>query len=661
MMYRTANFAILVALSLVISCSSGTSTDGLSTSPDNYWQMTLTPEFASRGKANLFWRTHQATENVQVFDACKLPTEPAIATAVGNEDGSWSLSADFGSMTATINSPGKLTLSLDGKVFATGQRVAPLQCRGGVPLSVTEIQPGDGERSFNSISGDALHIEAARNQTLPTIRTPPPPTLPIIGDTSTTLGNGDIFACHTTPNAPAEVRTLTQVPTLGLIPVLWPGAIFQGKSYATGKFAPNTIARSGGTITLTGLNFGAGARTSASVTVMSQENVQNALNDLLSQPIKSTEAAFAFHSDVLYNADQMAYTLGVDGRFLNGLDQVIKFTPAPGRNYVLFTFIQTYYTVSFADPENTYSVFRDGIALVDPDNQVAADNPPLYVRDVGFGRTVFFLVDSPFNGNVVREALNAAADGKGDAVSSAGVTYSQILQQSNASYSVFGGDALAALGPTGQISGIQNLFEALKTAITDAKTSAVSQFSRGLPISYSLSYLTSRESASLGFGTTFNQTNCVTTPKQYASFNLKIMCIDDFANVTLIDRNNNETQVFNGGLPGNVTQYFPLDALMEQYRNDNYTLKLSLYNACGPSCLDFQLTRTMFQPSINITALNGQTGNMEPTSNMSLRILPPPPPYPVVNAAGSWACGNIVDYRIRLNRFSGDVTVTQGR
>jgi hypothetical protein len=41
-------------------------------------------------------------------------------------------------------------------------------------------------------------------------------------------------------------------------------------------------------------------------------------------------------------------------------------------------------------------------------------------------------------------------------------------------------------------------------------------------------------------------------------------------------------------------------------------------------------------------------------------IIPPPPPKPAVDVSGQWGIvGNVVDYKIRLNRGTGEVTVVQ--
>lgn len=658
MTIRILGISALLALAFGPSCGTGgTSAD---TAGDNYWQITFEPNFAKSDKSQQFWRTHQAATNVEVFFACDPDTAPPIATAVGNEDGTWSISGTFGDLVATVPTPGVLTVTQGGQPFASGQRIAKPTCENGFPLSITYVTPTEGERSFANITGDALHVEAARNVALPTLRSPAP-IVASVPDSTTPLPNGDKLACRTNANPLSVTRSLSGVPTLGPNSAIWPGALLQGKDYAQGKFTPISIARAGSTITMTGVNFGGNGTSSRKIATMTKANVTNGIASLLQQNILSAEANVAYRASAIYNNDQMAYAAGVDGRFLNGLDNLIKIDPNSGRNYVLFQFLQSYYTVSMEDPETAYSVFQAGTDLKDPENQIGADNPPLYVRDVSYGRMILFLASSNYDSNAVAEALNAAADGKSGGASISGgvsVPHETILQNSTISYFVIGGDAIATLGSIGTIGGISNIYEALKNAITTAKLAQLSQFSKGVPISYSLSYLTSRAPASLGFATDFNVKSCTVVPRQVSSFSLSILGVDNNANVTISDENGqNERTVYTGG---NTPDYraSPLDFFMPNV-DQTYILQLILNNDAGPSGLDFQLTRRSYDPS-TFTGLDNRTGTMVEIGPVP-RIFPPPPPYPVVHIGGSWNIGEVARYRIRLNRGNGEVTVIQGR
>jgi len=239
------------------------------------------------------------------------------------------------------------------------------------------------------------------------------------------------------------------------------------------------------------------------------------------------------------------------------------------------------------------------------------------------------------------------------------VSYSRILQDSSLAYVVQGGEAGPLLQDLGRSSGVANTYEALKKAIADERLAKVTASSQGVPVSYTLNYLTSREDASMGFMSAYNQKTCVTTPKPYASFNLLVTCIDDEARITLTDPNGRESLVYDGS---QVPNAFALDDFIPTDQRDaTFTLRLQDYNIAGPSCLDFQLARTDFpQGQARRQALDSTGRMMVDITTPNIRIYPPPPPSPQVHTSGSWAVGWISDYRIRINRRSGEVTVIQG-
>jgi len=496
-------------------------------------------------------------------------------------------------------------------------------------------------------------LELATAATLPSSRTPVLPSLPILPPTTTLLAGGDDYVCTKVPIVETAVRTLSGVPTLGPNAAIYPGSLLQGKFYVAGNFAPVTISRAGGVISIEGINV---PKTAKDLPLISADFVNASVAKLARQKSLGTESNFSFRTDVIYNSDQLAYALGVDGRFLNGLDNTIHIDPHSKKNYVLATFTQTYFTASFEDPENKYSVFADEDQFEDDEGQIAPDNPPLYVKTVGYGRNIYFLVTSDHDASAIENALNSAKDGKADATAlsrGALVPFSKILQESTVSYFIQGGDALATLGRVGQISNVGDMYSAIKKAITDAKVAQLTDLSKGLPVTYSLSYLGNRAPASLGFATTSYRTQCHTKPKEYASFAVNVACVDDEARISLIGPNGQEQQIWNGG---HLPAFVPLSDLVFPKSKDNYTLRLQMRNTAGPSCLHFQLIRFDAKTGAK-WGLDNNTGRMAPMPNVS----GPAALSPLVATGGSWAVGWTVDYRIQLNRSTGAVSVTQGR
>ncbi len=641
---------------------------------DRYWMLELAPSQAEDESRVQFLRTNRISDSeTRVSGGCDSDPQRS-SMAQTREAGGWSLGARFGNLDAVLSASGRLELSIGGKPYARGREVAAFECVRGVPARIVAIAPpapvAPAARAQNDASaitlgddGDLDHLVAARTALLPTLRPSFPELPPTPADSSTALDNGDTLSCHSTPARVAEFRRLQDIPMLGANAELWPGALLQGKPYAQGLFAPITIARAGGTINVSGVNFATRDRfaISANVDAMSGTEARSAIARLLSQQISSTEAQVSFKAEVVFNADQMAYAQGVDGRFLNGLDNTLRPDPASRQNYVLVRFRQTYYNASFEPPELQTSVFRDGRSFQDPENQIGADNPPLYISDVGYGRAIYFLVGSRHDGQALIQALQAANENKpGAETLIGGVTASQILRESTVSYVVQGGDAIPALDAIGGGGGVADLYEALRKTMADARLAQVTEFSRGVPVSSTVSYLVDRSNAGMGFATEYIATSCTLfKPKPYASFQLLLHGVDDSVKATLLDSSNQATLIYEGG---GLPRYIDLDAFIPEARKDeSFVLRLELYNIAGPSGLNFLLSRRdRVEGQPRLMALQSDGRSLVPYYPDNSRIYPPPVPRPMVSTGGSWAAGWIVDYRVRINRSTGEMTVIQG-
>jgi len=605
---------------------------------DNYWAIQLAAEFAYQDGHEEFLRTRRTKDAIEIFDMCDTSNKPA-ATAKTKEE-----------LTAEIQADGQLRLTTNGRLFALGRPIVATKCTNHIPDKIKHLAPRTSERSFAALTGPQIFLQAAA-ATLPTTRIPEPAALPTVAPTKAILPNGDDYMCNRLPLVQRAVRPLKDVPTLGPNAAIYPGALLQGKAFQTGHFAPITIEREGGTIFVEGITV---KQVTAKVPHVSADFVNAAVVKLARQNSLGTAANIAFPApQVVYNSDQLAYSLGVDGRFLNGLDHTIHIDPNSNKNYVLAKFTQTYFTASFEYPSDPYSVFADGEDFDDDEGQIASDNPPLLVDTVGYGRNIYFLVASDHDASAVSEALTSAErSGSGDATAiSKGVpiSYKRILQESTVSYFVQGGEALATLGHVGQISGVGDMYAAIKKAIADAKVAQLTDLSKGLPVSYSLRYLASGEPPLMGFATSFYETQCSTQSKQFYSFTLNLLCIDKSARITAIGPSGHEEDVWSGNGP--LPKYINLDEPQFPKSKDSYILRLQLFNNLGSNCLDFQLLRSAPGSLVSPFVLDDATGRIEkhPKKN-------------VINAGASWGrAGWISDYRIQLNRSSGAVSVTQGR
>lgn len=618
---------------------------------DRFWQI------QEYGKAALsYWRTSSVGDKVEIHYACN--PKSLFATAVGTNDKEWVLSPKEGELKGVIKRNGQLVLTTNKGPWGTGQRIEPVTCGDhGLPVKVVNKSVALGEQTLAVEEGEETdgykHLEASRGATLIENRSNiPQPSSVTIPDQARGY---DTLTCRSEPTPETIDKSTQGLPILGSNSEVWPGNLIRAKAFRQGTLSQVTAGRAGGGITVTGLNFAQGGSNSRKLPVVTKAVVERAIASLLNQKVESTEAEVAFTSaSQVYSNDQMAFVLGVDGRFANGISQSLPIDEKSRKNYVLLRFVQTYYHVSFDNPETSYSVFREKERVRDPDNQMAADDPPMYISDVQFGRGIYFLVSSDAPAENLIEALNMAG-GKTAADSNKEASYRDILARASASYYVSGGDSISTLGPLGAISDAGNLYDKIKKVIADEKNAQVTKLTKGRPVAYTVNYLTSRSTATMRFATNSNRTSCTLVKKELASFEMTITCRDDDINVRLFAPNGSEIPVFRGR--GQIPPNMDVSGLMTEKGDVNYVLSVALWNDAGPSCADFILRR-VYQG--RETYLNGDSQMVpRPTGGMPGTRLLTLGPIPYVHTGGSWYREWISDARWRINRFTGAVSRIQ--
>lgn len=297
--------------------------------------------------------------------------------------------------------------------------------------------------------------------------------------------------------------------------VIYPGALVQGKDLEIGRFTPITIPRAQGEITLDGLKLQPNARYTGSVNEVSNANITEAIQAILSEGVTGTASNFSYSVEQSDSYESLLYKIGLDARydFLGGsagLKSSYANRKIERKNFVLLKFQQAYYRVSFTTPESPTSVFRDGVNFRDPENQIDEDNPPLYVSDVTYGRMVFLLAESDYSSEDVQFALDAAFKGWGaDVKTNFDLSAQEIMSRTKVVYQVLGGDAGLMLEPINTASP-QEMFESVKEAIANKEVANFGPNSPGVPIAYTLRYLSTRQIARMSYSVTYGKKECTT-------------------------------------------------------------------------------------------------------------------------------------------------------
>lgn len=354
----------------------------------------------------------------------------------------------------------------------------------------------------------------------------PEPVLDVTDQPDTTAVQSDLglSSCVAQQYSAYQVRELTGMMSSDATSnVIFPGAMLQGEYFEDGQFVPITIPKSGGNLILEGLS-GSLEKTAYADSYTFGEVTQQ-ISNLLSGPSQATVADFTHSVKEAGSREEFLFNIGLDGRYgLSKIESQLEIARAHEENTVILEFRQVFYKISIENPETMYSMFRDGEDAEDPEDQISAGNPPLYVSSVYYGRQIFFKAVSNHSTEDIKASLEGSYQGlTGSVELESGFTYSEVLNSSEISYIVRGGSAEVASTPINS----DDMYQAVLDVITEGAT--WSQANPGAPIGFDLKYLTTRAPARMAFTADFLRKGCTLNPVPVTQYDVevtKIVCID---------------------------------------------------------------------------------------------------------------------------------------
>jgi thiol-activated cytolysin len=270
---------------------------------------------------------------------------------------------------------------------------------------------------------------------------------------------------------------------------LYPGNIVQGANISTGQLTPVPLDLRPVTLTLDGLQFKiAKARYSAKVNAPTNGSVKQAIEDILSQAEAATTAALAYSYFRGYSTEQLFVQIGAAYRAATfSAELQAKFRDLYENHVYVVKLVQPYYTVSVEPKPRPSAFFAKGITVTDLTEQgIGLGNPPLYVKNVTYGRMLVFVVRSERSETEIETALrgsfgNFVSSGNWDVTGD----IANVINSFDMSVLVLGGEAnltIEAVAKPGQTPS-ESLGGLLRAG------AAYSSDSPGAPISYTLAYL----------------------------------------------------------------------------------------------------------------------------------------------------------------------------
>ena len=417
----------------------------------------------------------------------------------------------------------------------------------GVPVQPITIdddltdQTEPGLSPLNPSIKGIKHLEEAKNARLPVgdNTDDSTPGDPVCTDSDGTVSDscpGDkhegYIQCTPASWKKSEIRQLTNVVAFLDHPEIFPGAVLQGKRFATGDFSLVNAERTDGTIYVKNLSSHTG-ELSIEIDQMTGANVNQGLADML-RPLDGaqTVASDGYITTEAYSQDELKFNFGIDARYGPAdLGANLKIDQEQKKNTVVLKYTQIYYTVTYEIPVGEASVVFKMTADNGTDfndyGSIGADNPPLYVSSVQYGRQIFFSMTSSQSMDDLKASLNAAYKGTdGSIKAESGLTYEQIADESEVSYVIRGSSAGLVARDISCNSG-QSMFDCIKALIADEKAASWSIDNPGILIAYELRYLCDRSLAEMSYACDYDSKDCTEIPKVDYSIVLKGSNIDD--------------------------------------------------------------------------------------------------------------------------------------
>jgi thiol-activated cytolysin len=321
-----------------------------------------------------------------------------------------------------------------------------------------------------------------------------------MGTPGAPTADGD-YQCVDTPIQ--EVRQYDQLlGQLNIGDVMWPGAMLRGDSVYSGQLTPITVPRAPLKFSVS-LESLAGGAHSATLDNPSLSGYRDAIGSILGQSLSgSTAARISAEVDEVNSDKELALALGVSASapLVGSIKAGFNFSDSTKRSRYVVKFFQLYYTVDVDPPNLPHEFFAPSVTAADLEGVVGADNPPVYVSSIGYGRQVIFTFESDLAKSELSAALDFVYKGGAEISGQTSLTHQEVLSHTHTTAFILGGDAgeaaMVALGN----------YDALKQFIANGGN--YTKDSPGAAIAYKLSYVRDHKPVQISYASDYTQHTC---------------------------------------------------------------------------------------------------------------------------------------------------------
>lgn len=262
---------------------------------------------------------------------------------------------------------------------------------------------------------------------------------------------------------------------------LWPGAVVVGQDALQGLLTPVGVGLAPVTFSVSLENLSGSPTGKMSAPSLSSFREQM-LTILKGAAEATAPARVAYQEASVDSEEQLELELGFGVGYKSfGAKGAFNFSSGSKRTKLVANFVQSYYTVDVDTPQNPADFFASGVTAKDLSAFVGADNPPLYIQSITYGRRAFFFLETDATYSEIKTSLEASFSAIiAKAEASLSSEHRKRLESSTMKVVILGGSGASAVKA---ISG----YEGFRQAIVDGAN--YSPESPGAPIAYKLAYL----------------------------------------------------------------------------------------------------------------------------------------------------------------------------
>ncbi|MFC1914211.1 thiol-activated cytolysin family protein [Chloroflexota bacterium] len=226
--------------------------------------------------------------------------------------------------------------------------------------------------------------------------------------------------------------------------IIWPGNLVKGTRAYDFIYDPISVNRAPVTFSIS-LESSTGTGSSITQTVDNPmlSSIRQGISDLVKKAIiedTTVPAKVDFKYKQVYNEEEMNLFVGADISYGAGsLNTKFNWDSTSKKNKIMANYRQIYYSIDIDTPASPASFFASTVNATELTAAMPSGSMPLYISSVSYGMQAMLFIETDYNEEQMKMALDAAYKGAVDVELEFGYSAKEVLQSSNVQIVVYGG------------------------------------------------------------------------------------------------------------------------------------------------------------------------------------------------------------------------------